>query len=162
VILINTSNQYLTTQTIFISATPSTAFNTHRWLGPDCCHWVHWAIRPRHGGPCHLLKSVWREPTRLVSWMDDNWNRVLKVIAVSERNEHSLKLQICQQSWFDGTINSHQHHQRSGRPPLQANYPQTKNWPLRAQKHIEVLGLRWLGHHMAWLWTQYFEIRSWS
>jgi hypothetical protein len=26
----------------------------------------------------------------------------------------------------------------------QANYPQTNNWPLRAQKHVEVLGLRWV------------------
>ena len=26
--------------------------------------------------------------------------------------------------------------------PSQANYPQTKNRPLRAQKHVEVLGLR--------------------
>ena len=134
---------YLTTQTIFISAAILTAFNTHRWPGPHCCHWVHQAIRPWHGGSCHPLNSVWREPMRLVSWMDDNWNGASNVIAVSGRNEHMLKQQICQWSWFDGTINSHQHLQCSGRPPLQANYPQTKNWPLRAQKHVEVLGLRW-------------------
>ena len=28
--------------------------------------------------------------------------------------------------------------------PSQANYLQTKNWPLGAQKHVEVLGLRCL------------------